>query len=223
MDFLEYMVLVCGIDEAGRGPVIGPLVIAGVLVKEENLDRLKTLGVKDSKLLSGRQREELYNKIIAIVETFKIIFVPPKEIDDAIDGGNGMNLNWLEANKTAEILNELQPDKAYIDCPSPNTWKYEQFLKKQLKKNIELVVEHKVDVNYVVASAASILAKVERDRAIEKIKEKYGDCGPGYQSNEKTQRFIRENWEKHPEIFRKSWATYKNLVKEKEQKNLGEF
>lgn len=197
--------------------------MAGVLVKEENLSRLKTLGVKDSKLLSEKQREELYDKIINTVEKFKIIFVSPKEIDEAIDGGDGMNLNWLEANKTVEILNDLQPDKAYIDCPSPNLWKYEQFLKKQLQKKVELVVEHKADVTYVAASAASILAKVERDRAIKEIKEKYGDCGPGYQSNEITQRFIREHWDKHPEIFRKSWSTYKDLVKGKEQKNLGEF
>tara|TARA_Y100000310_G_C20675521_1_gene812820 strand:- start:2268 stop:2918 length:651 start_codon:yes stop_codon:yes gene_type:complete len=215
--------LICGIDEAGRGPVLGPLVMAGVLAKGEDLDRLKAIGVKDSKLLTEKQREDLYDKIIEVVERFVVVSVPPKEIDEAVDGDNELNLNWLEAVKTADILNELQPEKAYVDCPSTNTWKYEQYLKKLLKSKMELVVEHKADVNYIASGAASILAKVERDRAIKKIKEEYGDCGPGYPSNPITQRFVKENWDKHPEIFRKSWATYKKIVKDNEQKDLGEF
>ena len=215
--------LVCGIDEAGRGPVLGPLVMAGVVVKEEDLDRLKVIGVKDSKLLTEKQREGLYEEIIKIVERFSVISVEPKEIDEAVDGENELNLNWLEAVKTADILNELKPDKAYVDCPSTNCWKYEQFLKKNLKEDMELIVENKADLNYVVVGAASILAKVDRDRAIEKIKEKYGDCGPGYPSNPITQMFVKENWDKHPEIFRKSWATYKKIVKDKGQKGLDDF
>lgn len=135
-----------------------------------------------------------------------------------------MNLNWLEARKTIEILDKLKPDKAIIDCPSPNIKAYTNYIKSYLrKKDIELIVEHKADVNHVIVSAASILAKVTRDRSIEKIKKEYGDCGPGYQSNPITQKFIKENFDKYPEIFRKSWMTFKNQVSEKEQKKLGEY
>lgn len=188
------------------------------------MDRLKNIGVKDSKLLTRRQRNDLYEKIIEIVERFIIISIEPKEIDEAVDGGDGMNLNWLEAVKTTEILNELKPNKAYIDCPSSNKWKYEQFLRKNLKDNMKLVVENKADLNYVVVGAASILAKVERDKAIKKIKEIFGeDIGVGYSHDEKTIKFLKKYWNKHPEIFRQSWATYKKVVKDNEQKGLNDF
>src|SRR3989344_854928 len=212
---------VLGIDEAGRGPVIGPLIVAGVMIQDGKEVLLGA--VKDSKLLTHKKRIEL-NHLIQEHSEFKIIEVSPKEIDEAVDGDDKkMNLNWLEAHKQAEIINELKPDVAIIDCPSPNCKKYADYLRNLLNeelKNIKLIVEHKADVNYPVCSAASITAKVRREEEIEKLKEKYGDIGPGYPANAVTQKFIKENWEKHPEIFRHSWSTFKNVEKMKGQRKL---
>lgn len=216
------MVKVLGIDEAGRGPVIGPLIIAGVMIEQGNESRID--GVKDSKLLPHKKRIEL-NKKIKRNSEYLVISVPPQEIDEALLSDH-LNLNWLEAHKQAEIINKLKPDKAIIDCPSPNCEKYKQFLKKLLNKElkkIELVLEHKADFKYPVVSAASILAKVKREEEVEKIRKKYGEIGPGYSSNLITQKFVRENWEKHPEIFRRTWVTWKNHQKMKFQKKLGDF
>lgn len=213
---------VLGIDEAGRGPTIGPMIIAGVMIEEG--EEKKIDGVKDSKLLKHNKRIELDKKIKANSE-YKIIEVSPQEIDKALDPENkSMNLNWLEAHKQAEIINTLNPDKAIIDCPSPNCKKFREYLKALLKnKNIELIVEHKADVKYPTCSAASIIAKVRREEEMDKIKQRYGNTGPGYSSNLITQKFIKENWEKHPEIFRHSWITFKNHEKMKNQKTLDGF
>ena len=146
---------VLGIDEAGRGPVIGPLIVAGVMIQDGKEVLLGA--VKDSKLLTHKKRIEL-NHLIQEHSEFKIIEVSPKEIDEAVDGDDKkMNLNWLEAHKQAEIINELKPDVAIIDCPSPNCKKYADYLRNLLNeelKNIKLIVEHKADVNYPVCSAA---------------------------------------------------------------------
>lgn len=217
------MVLICGIDEAGRGPVIGPMVMAGVLIEESDLAKLKSLGVKDSKLLTAKQREELFPKIIKTIKKYKIIIIPPKEIDDALFSDD-LNLNWLEAHKSAEIINELKPDKAIIDTPSTNIKKYTNYLKKLVgNKDIQIICKHKADVIHPEVSAASVLAKVIRDKEMEKIQEKYGNTGPGYMSNEITQKFLEKNWEKHPEIFRQSWISYKIHKEAKFQKTLEDF
>ncbi|HLC96262.1 MAG TPA: ribonuclease HII [Candidatus Nanoarchaeia archaeon] len=215
--------MLCGIDEAGRGPVIGPLTIAGVLVDEKDLPKLKSLGVKDSKLLTRQQREDLFEKIKKTVNKYKIIIVQPAEIDDAVNSDE-LNLNWLEAHKAAEIINALKPEKTIVDSPSNNCNAYRRYLLNLLHdKKIELICMHKADVKHVEVGAASILAKVVRDREMDKIQQQYGNCGPGYPSNETTQEFLAENWEKFPEIFRKSWSSYQNHVKKKHQKQLGDF
>lgn len=214
---------VLGIDEAGRGPVIGSLFIVGALIDEKDIPKLKEMGVKDSKFLTHKKRIELESKLKKVLENYMIIQVKPEEIDDAIDGDNNLNLNWLEGVKSAEIINELKPDKAILDCPSPNIEKYKAFVKNLLNNKVELVVEHKADVNHLIAGAASIIAKVEREKEMDEIKKKYGNCGPGYTSNEVTQKFVEENYNKHPEIFRKSWSTWKKHNNSKGQKSLSDF
>jgi ribonuclease HII len=206
------MVKVLGIDEAGKGPVLGPMIIAGVMIHDGKEAELGA--VKDSKLLTQKNRVVL-NEIIQKNSEFKIIEVSPKEIDEALDPDNkAMNLNWLEAHKQAEIINHFDPDIVVIDCPHPVPKKYEEYIKKLVnKKDIKYIVEHKADVNYPVCSAASIIAKVKREEEMDKIKDKYGPTGPGYPANPVTQKFIKENWEKYPEIFRHSWQTFKNVAK----------
>src|SRR3989344_7917609 len=121
------MTLICGLDEAGRGPVIGPLVMCGVLINEEDEIKLKNIKVKDSKLLTPKQRERLYFKIKKIVKKYKLIVLQPYEVDEALNS-DSLNLNWLEADNMARIINELKPDQAYIDCPSNNIKKFNSYL-----------------------------------------------------------------------------------------------
>lgn len=191
------------------------------MIKESKLPELKMAGARDSKTLTPKQREARLFKIQQLAEDYKAIIVEPKEIDETLEGGT--NLNWLEANKTIEIINELDPDQAIVDCPSPNLRKYKEYLLERLKNDkIELLTEHRAEKHLPVA-AASIIAKVTRDKRIEEIKKKYGNCGPGYVANPVTQEFLKKNWEKHPEIFRKSWVTFKNHSAMKQQKKLDEY
>lgn len=219
------MTLIFGLDEAGKGPIIGPMVLAAVAIEEENKEKLESLPIKDSKLLSKKQREELYDQIIKVVKSYKILIVTPEEIDNAVDGNNELNLNWLEAHKTADIINELNPDEAFIDCPSPNITKYQTYLFNLINnKKLNLVCSHKAESLFKVVAAASILAKVTRDREVEKIQKTVtGDIGSGYPADPLTKKFIKENFEIYPNIMRKSWATYKKLVNNKKQQSLEKF
>ncbi|HME86878.1 MAG TPA: ribonuclease HII [Candidatus Nanoarchaeia archaeon] len=211
---------ICGIDEAGRGPVIGPLVIAGVLANEEQEKQLMELGVKDSKLLTPIQRERMFDKIKAIVENFEIIAIDPPEIDAAVNGEGGLNLNWLEAVKSAKIINKLKPNKAILDCPSTNVKAYTEYVKKLVTGRADILSEHKADQTYPIVSAASILAKVTRDDLIQELKKKHKvEFGSGYPSDPMTQLFIKKFWNKY-DFFRKSWASYKAISKGKSQTKL---
>lgn len=214
--------LICGIDEAGRGPAIGPLVICGAVVDEEGEEALKSINVKDSKLLTPKQREVLFDKIKKIVKKYEILIISPQEIDLAVLSKED-NLNWLEAKKSAEIIKKLKPDKAILDCPSTNIKAYKDYMNELLKDKTEIVAEHKADAKYPVVSAASILAKVTRDAEIKKLEQKYGKLGSGYPADPVTHKFLQENFNKHPEILRHSWATIKNLKNGAKQSKLDGF
>jgi len=186
--------------------------MCGVVVEETDLAKLAEIGVKDSKLLTERKREALFEPIKQIVKAYKLIIVEPAEIDEAVNSKT-TNLNNLEAIKTALILNELKPDKAIVDCPSNNIPAYTEYLQHLLTIKTDLVLEHNAEKHLQVA-AASILAKVTRDRIIADLEKKYGEFGSGYPSDPKTQAFLKKNAKKYPEIFRKSWATYKNIAQQ---------
>ncbi len=136
-----------------------------------------------------------------------------------------MNLNWLEAHKIAQIVNELQPDKVILDCPSPNIKKFTSYLRELIDdQKVEIIAEHKADVNYPIVSAASILAKVKREEEVATIEKRTGQSiGTGYAANPICQKFLKENSEKYPDIFRKSWQTWNNHKKSQAQKKLVEF
>ena len=218
------MVLICGIDEAGRGPVIGPLTIAGVLIEQEDEEKLVKMEVKDSKQLTPGQRDFLYKKIIKVVKGYKIIIIQPEEVDKAVEREDGLNLNWLEADKSVEIIEALKPDIAILDCPSNNTKKYQQYIEQKLKAKVGIRAEHKADQNFPVVSAASILAKVTRDNEIKKIQSKIKEpIGSGYPADPVTVKFLKENYTKYPSIFRHSWDSYKKVVETRKQRSLNDF
>ena len=210
------MALVCGIDEAGRGPVIGPMVLAGVLLDEKDEHLLKKLGVKDSKLIAPEKRELLYGKILEIVKDHCIITYSNSEIDEAL---GTINLNLLEAKASNEIILKLKPAKVILDCPSTNIRAYRANFSKH--RETEFVVEHKADLNYISVAAASILAKVTRDREIDKLRAEYGDFGSGYCSDPKTKEFLEKNHSLP--IYRRRWVTWQVLDEQKKQSRLDSF
>jgi ribonuclease HII len=226
--------LIIGIDDAGRGPLIGPMILAGVLLTKEQENILRESGVKDSKQLLHPVRIKLAETIKGNSLNHKIVRAYPIEIDEFVD--SKANLNTLEAIKAAEIINYLNDGKEKIkiilDCPSVNTKAWKKTLMRFVEKpeNLEISCEHKADVNHPSVSAASILAKVAREEEVEKIKkqyEKYGNIGSGYPSDPVTKDFLKKHGKEleNSGIFRKTWATWKAIFPEKSKKQatLGEF
>lgn len=217
------MVVVLGIDEAGRGAVVGPMVLCGAVADEKDLPKLKELGVKDSKLLTPETRERLAPQIRNICKDFVLLKISAKEIDEL---RKAKNLNRIEAEKMAEIIRAVKADKAYVDSPQVSTGKFKAILEALAKNKTELIVENYADVKYVICSAASVLAKVERDAEIEKIKKKVGvDFGVGYPHDARTIKFVKESIirGKNREYIRHSWETVAELKAKIKQSSLGDF
>lgn len=220
------MTLILGIDDAGRGPVLGSMFLAGVLIEKSVEKELKAEGVTDSKKLSHINRMRLTGIIKDSSKNFKIVEATPEQIDHAVN--SGLNLNTLEAIKTAEIINSLLVNvkehvKVIVDCPSVNTNAWKATLLGYLKeKDIELHCEHKADANHISVSAASILAKCAREESLIDLKNKFGDFGSGYPSDPYTKDFLRKSGKKHKDsgIFRKSWATWKSVFPDENQGTL---
>ena len=216
--------ITAGIDEAGRGAVIGPLVVCGASFAKDDVNQLRKLGVRDSKELSPRRREQLAKAIEKVAKDIMILKISPCVIDNR--KAEGLNLNQLEAMKFADLINYLKPDKCFIDSPDVNTQKLKAFIKKMLKKSSELVVEHKADQNHPEVSAASIMAKVERDKEILQLADKHGPLGSGYPSDERTVFWLKqwlENNKTFPEFVRRSWVTIEIMEKEKAQSKLSSW
>lgn len=212
-----------GVDEAGRGPVLGPLVMVALAVDEEGKKQLEWMGVKDSKLLSSSVREEMFERIKEVVKDFRVEVVEPDAIDLSLQE-EGSNLNWLEADTSARLVAEMTADRIIMDCPSINMGAYKDYLLQKLSTEAELVVEHKADLNYIEVAAASVVAKVIRDRYIDRLKTEIGiDFGSGYMSDPKTKEFLDKYHDKYPHVFRKKWQSFKDAQVKKEQKGLDEF
>jgi ribonuclease HII len=211
--------LVAGVDEAGRGCVIGPLVVAGVMLKAENLPSLIELGVKDSKLLTAKKREALYPEIIRLTEKYQTIKVLPYQIDKAVESARRLHkLNRLEAQTMAQVIEALKPDEAYVDAADTVEYRFGNHIRECLKIKTRIISKHKADMIFPVVSAASIIAKVERDREIASLKVEYGDFGSGYLTDGKTMSFLRQLLEKnddYPSFVRKSWKPAKRAKNEK--------
>lgn len=215
---------VCGVDDAGRGPVIGPLVIAGIVVEEEKIDDLRKLGVKDSKMLLAETRTRLSKEIPGIVESHHVVELSAHELDRIVNRApKFQRLNLLEAKAMAEVIEKLKPDVAYVDSSDTRPERFKNNIRDCLSFAPRIVSEHKADINYPVVSAASIMAKVHRDGRIEEIKREYGEVGSGYAHDPTTAKFLRDYYSEHgdfPPIVRRSWKTLRNIVSDLAQTSL---
>ncbi len=213
-----------GVDEAGRGPALGPMVLATVLASKEQEEKLWEMKVRDSKLLKREERERLEGKIKNAVEDFAVAVVLPEELDCLMDR---KSLNEIEAMKVGAMLNSLKkkPAVLIVDSPDLIEGNFAKRIKKYFGGDVVIRAEHFADRNHTVVSAASIIAKVARDREIEKLKREFGDIGSGYSHDPKTIEFIESYVSVHsrlPPCARKNWQTNMNALDKKFQKKLGE-
>ena len=212
--------MICGIDEAGKGSVLGPMVIGGVA--GESLEEFEKKGFADSKTLSHRRREQLYDEIKAEFKTTTVV-LSAAMIDEL---RTSMTMNDIVARSHARAILDLMPDKAYVDACDVNEERYAVTLSGYLKNGITVVSRHKADDLYAVVGAASIIAKVTRDRLIEDLKSEWGEIGSGYPSDPDTIAFLKNyiaEKREPPPIARMSWKTISNMMSEQNQKKLFDF
>jgi len=204
--------LVCGVDDAGRGSVLGPLVIAGIVIKQTKINQLKKQGIRDSKKLTPLARERLYKKIINIVDDYYVAKISPKVIDKSVFNHS---LNHLEAQYMAKVISKLSPSIAFVDSCDVNPHRFGKEISK-LTLHTKIKSYHHADSRFVVVSAASILAKVSRDRVITKLKKKH-NVGSGYPSDPKTKAFVKKSIKRNESMtfIRKSWKPVQILLKKK--------
>ena len=197
---------ILGVDEAGRGSVLGPMVIAGVIVPEKMNLVLERMGVKDSKRIVPNRRMILSRKLKKMFK-YDMIIISACEIDQM--RADGINLNEIEKNAMEELILRLKPQKAIVDAVDV---KPERFQKKLCQDTgFDVIAEHKADDNYIQVSAASIIAKVERDTQIAEINKEFiknGGIGSGYPSDPTTKKFLANyTYDEMPDFVRRSWNT----------------
>ena len=201
---------ICGVDDAGRGSMIGPLVIAGIRIEKKNISKLRKLGVRDSKKLSSKKRDLLYKEILKIVDSYHVIRIPPRTIDKYVFEHN---LNHLEAKKMAEVISNLNPDLSYVDSCDVNAARFGREIS-DLSNKSKVKSYHYADSRFVVVSAASIIAKVSRDRSIMRLN-KTSNLGSGYPSDKKSVNYVKKvvsSKKPLPTSVRKSWKPVQKIL-----------
>ncbi|MDA4121525.1 MAG: ribonuclease HII [Thaumarchaeota archaeon] len=204
-----------GVDEAGRGCVVGPLVVAGVSADTEGVEELKEIGVRDSKKLSPAHRATLYGEILKICARVSWAHIAPDEIDVVVATGKKYKkLNYLEALYFARVVDELEADTVTVDAADASPKRFEDVICTNLSVPCRVKAYHYADRDYPLVSAASIIAKVERDRFVGKLRERHGDFGSGYPSDPRTKIFFREWLEAGnlpPDWTRRSWKSWRTF------------
>lgn len=205
--------LLMGADEAGKGPVIGSMFVAGLVIEEERLFDLAALGVKDSKMVSPAKREVLARKITSIATDQYILEVRPEIIDEL---RLVMTMNEIMVRSFSQVVDRLHADKAVLDAADVNAERFAQAVRKRCRETtMDLIAEHKADQRHRVVSAASILAKVHRDESMRKLEsEMHCKIGSGYPHDRDTIAFLSD-WAKEkkdfPPCVRHSWATAQRI------------
>ncbi len=202
-----------GVDEAGKGPVIGSLFVAGVL----NFEGLEKIGVKDSKMLSPSKRAYIATLIEDATEVH-VVEMTAREIDE---GRKKQTLNAIMVDLFSEVFERFLPDRAFVDAADVIQERFATNIRAQYEKNvkreIDIISEWKADIRYPIVSAASIVAKVHRDRSIKQLATEIGtEIGSGYPSDKRTVKFLRalieEKGDDLPPYIRRSWKTVEKLI-----------
>ncbi|MBA3045111.1 MAG: ribonuclease HII [Candidatus Thermoplasmatota archaeon] len=211
-DFAPKVGPICGVDEAGRGPVMGPIVVAGVLVDDDT--ELMRIGVRDSKRLTPARREQLVKEVMA-VSRYEIVTASADDIDVL---RQSMTMNVMESKLFATVIEKLGGKIAYVDAADTNEEVFAKYISNELGGKVKIISKHGADDLYPVVSAASIVAKTRRDAMIEEIKEELGqDIGSGYPSDPKTINFLKSWYTEHGEMpphTRRSWKTVDRIISE---------
>ena len=230
-------IIIAGGDEAGRGAVIGPLVVSMICLSKAKEKKLSAIGVRDSKLLSRKRRSFLFEEIRSISEEVRTYAITNEEINTAMR--SGVSINQLEAMHFARLMDEMGQDidRAYIDSPDVIAERFGMrislFAKKPMRvvgvkggpregKRIKIISEHKADIKYPVVSGASIIAKVTRDAEMERIESEVGlTIGSGYPGDRETVDIIKRNLGSKvlSPYIREYWKTLENI----RQRKIGEF
>jgi len=202
--------MICGVDEAGKGPVMGPMVVAAVSVENANL--IENLGFKDSKLLSSQRRLELFN-LIKQNYSYEIEVINVEKIDEYRMKNQ---LNLLNRKAFEKVISRLNPKVAYVDAADVNEERFGREIKVNLTNpnDTDVISMHKADSMIPVVAAASIIAKQTRELEIKKLKKEIGDFGSGYPSDERTIKFLKSYFHDNsrwPPGTRKSWKTIKRI------------
>jgi ribonuclease HII len=211
---------IAGIDEAGRGPMLGPMVICGILFKMEDIPKLNEMGARDSKVLTTKKRKALAGPIRNLAHKVALRVISASEIDQL--RSRGITLNEIEVRAFVSIAEELQPAELYLDAADVLAERFGDEIGERSglsRVGCRIVSEHKADSKYEVVSAASIIAKVERDETVSRLSMKHGDLGSGYPNDPKTVDFVRKlvkEGKKLPNFVRKSWDSVKRIIEEEE-------
>jgi ribonuclease HII len=209
-----------GVDEAGKGAVLGPLVVAAVGCDSDT--DLDAIPVRDSKTLTPAARTDLFGRITTSV-IYTVLVIEADEIDFK---RRSMTMNQLMAQAHAAVIRELQPETAYVDACDVIAPRYGHAVSSHLDFPCRVIAKHHADATMPVVSAAGIVAKVVRDRLIEELAEEFGEIGSGYPSDAITIAFLRDYIAGHgrpPLIARASWETTRHLVCRAEQVDLSFF
>ncbi|ETA66670.1 MAG: ribonuclease [Methanolobus sp.] len=218
---------IAGLDEAGKGPVIGPMCIGGVMLDDAKESTLRNLGVADSKKISPKKRVQLAGQIEKYSEKVFVLEVSAEQIDEL---RTLMSMNDIMVVAFSKVLEQLHPETAYADAADVNEERFgfrllEEYRKNNPEKadNLTIISKHKADASYPIVSAASIVAKVRRDQLIEDLKAEHDvDFGSGYPSDPKTKKFLAEWYGENgelPDFVRHSWKTVENVIKNAEAEN----
>jgi ribonuclease HII len=208
---------IVGIDEAGRGPVIGPMVICAYMIKETDKEKLREIGARDSKALTKQRRESLYSSLSKVAFEIKTKHVSAAEIDEL---RKRHTLNVIEQKIMIKVAKEFSvtPDEIYIDAADVKEKRFGEAFQVEFPKT-KIISKHKADQYFLVVSAASIIAKVQRDREIAKISSKLNrNIGSGYPNDPLTISYLKDTFKKNkkfPPFVRESWATAKNIKTKK--------
>lgn len=210
--------MICGVDEAGKGAVLGPMVVGGVGCEE--MTDLPT-GVRDSKTLTPKRRETLYAEIVGSFP-WTVIEITAAEIDRL---RTETSMNAIVAKAHAGVIATLAPQTAYVDACDVNEERYGTTVV-SFGSPCPVIARHHADALFPVVSAASIVAKVSRDRRIAELQDEFGPIGSGYPSDPATIAYLKERIGADgvpPAIARSSWKTVEALMDGRRQRTLEDF